>query len=162
MTHRQADRKPIIVLSSALLMHDIKLCVCVVTQEKEKTSTTRNHIVSSLSNCLSRLWLLFSHASEHIQQSRPLQFSALHPYLYLAVKLTVWLIVWAWFIRCGFGAVFFIVSLICFLWLNTGTRPRQPGAPSAYSIFNPNCERIDGTFTAEQFEKELRHGALSV
>jgi hypothetical protein len=33
---------------------------------------------------------------------------------------------------------------------------------SAYSVFNRNCERIDGTFTAEQLEKELRFGPGSV
>ena len=29
---------------------------------------------------------------------------------------------------------------------------------SAYSVFNPNCESIDGTLTAQQFEREIRHG----
>jgi len=48
------------------------------------------------------------------------------------------------------------------VWMNTGTRPREPGVPSAYSVFNRDCQRIDGTFTAEQFEKELRHGAFAV
>ena len=39
---------------------------------------------------------------------------------------------------------------------------RAPGdnAPSAYSVFNDNCERLDGTFTAEQFEKQMRHGFM--
>lgn len=26
---------------------------------------------------------------------------------------------------------------------------------SAYSVFNENCERIDGTLSAEQFEREI-------
>ena len=138
----------------------------VVTQERVKARTTRNHIVSSAANCLSRLKSLVSNVSEYVQQSRPLQFTACqniqHPYVCFAVKLVVWLIAWLWFISCGFGAVFLIVSLICFVWVNTGTKPRVPGVPSAYSVFNRNCERIDGTFTAEQFEKELRHGPFSV
>ena len=135
-------------------------------QERDKASTTCNCIILLLSNCLSRLQLLVSSISAYIQHSRPVQFTAKqnieHPYVCLAVKLVVWLILWSWFIKCGFGAVFFIVSLICFVWVNTNTKPRELGVPSAYSVFNRNCERIDGTFTAEQFEKELRHGALSV
>ena len=34
---------------------------------------------------------------------------------------------------------------------------RNKDEPSAYSVFNPNCESIDGTLTAEQFENEIRH-----
>ena len=137
-----------------------------MTQEREKAPTARNHIVSSAVSCLSRLKLLISNVSEYIQCSRPLQFSACqhiqHPYVCFIVKLIVWLVLWAWFISCGFGAVFFIISLICFVWMNTGTKPREPGVLSAYSVFNRNCERIDGTFTAEQFEKELRQGSFTV
>jgi len=147
------------------------LIVChddIVTQERERTSksTTCNHILLSLANCLSRVWVLVSSASECIQCSRPLQFTIRqniqHPYVCFAVKLVLWLLLWSWFISCGFGAVFFVVSLICFVWINTGTKPREPGVPSAYSVFNQNCERIEGTFTAEQFENELRHGILSI
>jgi len=32
--------------------------------------------------------------------------------------------------------MFFAVSLICFMWMNTGTRPREPAEPSTYSDFN--------------------------
>ena len=35
---------------------------------------------------------------------------------------------------------------------------RKAGEMSAYSVFNPNCESIDGTLTAQQFEREIRHG----
>ena len=37
------------------------------------------------------------------------------------------------------------------------TGPKRAGEISAYSVFNPNCETIEGTFTAEQFERELLH-----
>jgi len=135
-----------------------------VMQEIEKTSTTRDHIVSSFASCLSGLRSLFCCACEPIQQSRPCQFISRqhvqHPYVCFAAKAVLWLMLWALFIVCEFGAIFFIVSLICFVWMNTGTKPREPGVPSAYSIFNDNCERIDGTFTSEQFENELRHGAF--
>ena len=147
------------------------LTVChddIVIQERERTSTGTacNHILLSLANCLSRVWMLACSATECIQHSRPLQFATTQnvqrPYVCFAVKLVLWLLLWTWFISCGFGAVFFIVSLICFVWVNTGTKPREPGVLSAYSVFNRNCERIEGTFTAEQFEKELRHGPLSI
>jgi len=137
-----------------------------VAQEREKAPTTCNRILLSLASCLSRLQLLVSNASAYIQHYRPLQFTTRqnihHPYVCVVVKLVLWLILWAWFISCGFGAVFFIVSLICFVWMNTRTRPRELGEPSAYSVFNRNCERIEGTFTAEQFEKELRHGGIPI
>lgn len=35
---------------------------------------------------------------------------------------------------------------------------RKPWEPSAYSVFNPGCESIDGTLKPEQFEKEIRYG----
>jgi len=140
-------------------------CDGVVTQERERTPSSLIHMASSAADCLSRLQQLVSNASEYILCSRPLQFmtgqNTRHPYVCFTVKLVLWLLLWAWFISGGFGAVFFILSLICFVWLNTGTRPRQPGVLSAYSVFNRNCKRIDGTFTAEQFEDQLRHGSLT-
>lgn len=130
------------------------------------TSSSSKHIILSTINCLTRVYLLISTAFDYIQNCQPLQFTARqnlhHPYICLTVKLVLWLLVWTWFIASGFGAVFFILSLICFVSLNTGTKPREAGVPSAYSVFNQNCERIEGTFTAEQFENELRHGVLSI
>lgn len=63
-------------------------------------------------------------------------------------------------VQLEFGAVFFILSLLVLMWLNTRTKKKKPGEPSAYSVFNPNCEAIDGTIKPEQFESELRYGAL--
>jgi hypothetical protein len=37
---------------------------------------------------------------------------------------------------------------------------RKPGDKSAYSVFNPGCERIDGTFDYDKFEKSLRSGGV--
>ncbi|XP_067681114.1 SAYSvFN domain-containing protein 1-like [Haliotis asinina] len=78
------------------------------------------------------------------------------------LKIILWFLLWGVFVELGFGAVYFIVSISIILYRNTRTGPRRDGRLSAYSVFNPNCERLDGTFTAEQFEKELRHGAGSV
>ena len=60
------------------------------------------------------------------------------------------------FIKIEFGAVFFLVSAILLMTSNLGKR--KAGEASAYSVFNENCEAIDGTLTAQQFEREIRHG----
>lgn len=74
------------------------------------------------------------------------------------IKVTLWIVVWVLFIFIEFGAVYFVVSLLYFVYCST--RRHSLKGPSAYSVFNPNCERIDGTFTAEEFENRLRHGGL--
>ena len=73
----------------------------------------------------------------------------------------LWTVLWLLFINLEFGAVYFVLSLLFIMYKSTSTRTDRY-APSAYSVFNPNCERLDGTFTSEQFEKELRYGANSV
>ena len=60
------------------------------------------------------------------------------------------------FVKIEFGAVFFLLSCILLMTSNLGKR--KPGEASAYSVFNENCEAIDGTLTAQQFEREIRHG----
>lgn len=80
----------------------------------------------------------------------------------LALKAILWVCLWKYFIEIGFGAVYFIVTCSYLMYRNTRTGPKEKGKLSAYSVFNPNHERLDGTFTAEQFEKELRMGAGSV
>ncbi|XP_052769702.1 SAYSvFN domain-containing protein 1-like [Mya arenaria] len=88
--------------------------------------------------------------------------SSRQEYILLGLKTLLWLLLWKYFISIEFGAVFFIISCSYLMYRNTGTGPRVSNKLSAYSVFNPNQERIDGTFTAEQFEKELRHGSQSV
>ncbi|CAI9720913.1 Hypothetical predicted protein [Octopus vulgaris] len=78
------------------------------------------------------------------------------------LKIILWLILWGFFVEIGFGAVYFIASAFIFICKNTNTGSKKKTGPSAYSVFNPDCERLDGTFTAEQFEKELRYGSGSV
>ena len=69
-------------------------------------------------------------------------------------KLALWLCLWGLFIELQFGAVFFTVSVIIFTYVNTRTGPRD-GRLSAYSVFNKDCERIHGTLTAEQMQKNM-------
>lgn len=77
----------------------------------------------------------------------------------IAVKIIIWLLIWTLFIKFEFGAIFFLVSLMYFIYSNTRTGSKNADEPSAYSVFNPNCQRITGTFTAEQFEQQLRFGS---
>ncbi|KAK1170445.1 SAYSvFN domain-containing protein 1-like [Acipenser oxyrinchus oxyrinchus] len=72
------------------------------------------------------------------------------------LKVLLWLVLLGLFVELEFGLAFFVLSL--FYWLYEGTRDssqRRSGEPSAYSVFNPGCQAIQGTLTAEQFEGEL-------
>lgn len=69
-------------------------------------------------------------------------------------KLALWFCLWGLFIELQFGAVFFAVSAIVFTYINTRTGPGD-GKLSAYSVFNKDCERIQGTITAEQMQKSM-------
>lgn len=85
---------------------------------------------------------------------------------YYLTKLSIYCIIWIslyiFFLKLQFGAVYFVISVLVVICLNTRTRPRQEGELSAYSVFNKDCESIDGTLTAEQFEQEIRFGPGSV
>ena len=79
-----------------------------------------------------------------------------------ALKVLLWLFLWGFFIEVEFGIAFLIVSALYFLYVSLRGSRRKPWEPSAYSVFNKNCEAIEGTLTAEQFERELRFGPSSV
>ncbi|KAJ1347295.1 hypothetical protein KIN20_002321 [Parelaphostrongylus tenuis] len=57
------------------------------------------------------------------------------------------------FIWAQFGLVFFAVSVLLTICLSLGNR--SEGEMSAYSVFNPNCERLLGQMTAEHFERDV-------
>ena len=73
----------------------------------------------------------------------------------LGTKALLWLSLLYLCVLLEVGAAFVVSSGFAAIWLNLGTG-RKKGKPSAYSVFNPNCEAIDGTLTAEQFEREIR------
>ncbi|CAI9608648.1 unnamed protein product [Staurois parvus] len=80
----------------------------------------------------------------------------------LLLKVLLWLVLLGLFVELEFGMVYFVLSM--FYWLYEGTRrpgQRRKGEKSAYSVFNPGCEAIDGTLTAEQFERELQYRPLA-
>ncbi|XP_053568653.1 SAYSvFN domain-containing protein 1 [Bombina bombina] len=77
------------------------------------------------------------------------------------LKILLWLVLLGLFVELEFGLAYFIISM--FYWLYEGTRgpgEKRRGEKSAYSVFNPGCEAIQGTITAEQFERELLYGTV--
>ena len=78
------------------------------------------------------------------------------------LKLLLWAILWGFFIEVGFGAVYLVSSLLFLMVVSLRGSRRKQGEPSAYSVFNADCQPIQGTLSAEQFERELRYGPLSV
>ncbi|XP_076306320.1 SAYSVFN motif domain containing 1 [Tachypleus tridentatus] len=110
-------------------------------------------------------------ASENVRDEHSQEFM-LEPssrsntkYVYIievGMKVLFWLLLWLLFIVLEFGAVFFVFSIFYFMYKNFRKTSRKPGELSAYSVFNPNCEAIQGTLEAEQFERELKFGAGSI
>lgn len=84
-------------------------------------------------------------------------------WLVTGLKICVWLLMWGFFVEVGFGMVYVLLCGLLFMVLSLrGGKKRAAGVPSAYSVFNKNFEVIDGTFTADQFERELRYGPSAV
>ena len=93
--------------------------------------------------------------ADDVQHKNPQEFKI---YLTkLMLKILLWIILFAIFIKLEFGVVYFVISLIVIICLNTSNRKKK-GKLSAYSVFNPNVERIQGTLTPEQIEKSLIGG----
>ena len=85
------------------------------------------------------------------------------PWYVTALKVILWLLLLGFFIKVEFGLVYVVSSGLVFIILSLrGGKKRAPGELSAYSVFNKNCEAIEGTLSAEQFERELRYGPTSV
>ena len=82
--------------------------------------------------------------------------------LVLILKLIFWLLLWGFFIQIEFGTVFLFLSMFYWMYCSMKEGTRKPWEPSAYSVFNENCEAIEGTLSAEQFERELKFGAGAV
>lgn len=101
-------------------------------------------------------WLLDSSLGRWLA-SRQLVISNL-----ILLKVLLWLVLLGLFIELEFGLPFFIISL--FYWLYEGLRspaPRKPGELSAYSVFNPDCQPLLGSLTAEQLEGEMGYRPLA-
>jgi len=77
----------------------------------------------------------------------------------VAIKVLVWVCLQVVFVKIEFGAVFFLFTCIFLMLTNMGKR--RSGEMSAYSVFNPNCESIQGTFTAQQLERGMGIGPVT-
>lgn len=78
------------------------------------------------------------------------------------LKCVLWCLLQALFVEIQFGVVFFVASCLFFIVFSLWGSKRKESELSAYSVFNKNFEKIEGTLTAEQFEREIRHGPVSV
>ena len=76
-----------------------------------------------------------------------------NPMDYLSTKNIIIFIIWyslyRIFLKFNFGAVYFMITIIVLIFLNLGER--KPGQLSAYSVFNPNQERILGSMSPNDF-----------
>jgi hypothetical protein len=62
--------------------------------------------------------------------------------------------------RLRFGVVFFICSLILFIFLNLGRNGREKGVMSAYSVFNAGNRRLAGEYDPSEMDRMLRQGGI--
>lgn len=82
-------------------------------------------------------------------------------WLIIAFKCFLWFISYAIFIYFQFGAIYFICSLLYLIYSNLGVGTgRRKNQLSAYSVFNPRFEKLQGTFSAEDYDRQLRHGSI--
>ncbi|XP_030753442.1 uncharacterized protein LOC115880369 [Sitophilus oryzae] len=84
----------------------------------------------------------------------------IYDYIYYFLWFVLWVSLYIVFVRLQFGTVYFIVSLLLAIYFNTRTGPKKVNEVSAYSVFNRNCESIDGTLNAEQLTREMIYGGF--
>jgi hypothetical protein len=86
------------------------------------------------------------------------QLWAAYPWRMRLLWTIIWLIAFPIFYIYEFAIVYCLTCAFLVLWYSLDSRTRDKNEPSAYSVFNENCERLTGTFTGEQFDKSLRRG----
>jgi hypothetical protein len=100
--------------------------------------------------------LINNNEEEDDKEEKDEVYYSKHFIIILFLKLVLWLILFVIFIKLEFGLVYFIISLIIVIYLNT-SKNKKKGVLSAYSVFNPNLERLNGTFTSDHVEKSIRN-----
>lgn len=122
---------------------------------EEKTQEDKPTLVQTEPKQERRDWLLDTAAGRWL--SSRLVFTNL-----TLLKVLLWLVLLGLFVELEFGLPFFVLSL--FYWIYEGLRSpeaRQPGELSAYSVFNPDCQPLLGSLTAEQLEGEMGYRPLA-
>jgi hypothetical protein len=88
-------------------------------------------------------------------ENQPQQNRSWLTYCTWLIYFLIWITLYAIAIEMSFGSVYFMLSLLLGICFNTRVKPKGKKEVSAYSVFNENCQSIDGTFKAEMFEKQL-------
>lgn len=102
----------------------------------------------------------FDDAPVNNDTAKDLQKSNLKLY-YSLVCFFCWAAIQYWMITvAGFGAVFFALSALIAIFLNTTKNDKKKNVLSAYSVFNPQCTPIQGSADPKQLERELMFGGL--
>jgi len=68
------------------------------------------------------------------------------PWLHRIFLCIFWIVGLTIFILLQFGLVYLTLSGIVAIFLNTSKKLKLPGELSAYSVFNPGQQKIQGTF----------------
>jgi hypothetical protein len=68
----------------------------------------------------------------------------------------LWVLGYKLFIKWEFGMVYLFASILIFIFTNLGER--KPWQLSAYSVFNPNFERLPGTMTVGDLQSSMGMG----
>lgn len=114
-----------------------------------------NEVMSEVSDVLSEVSEV-----ETLEEENPVSWQ------YCIIKYSAYAIIWLsffiFFINLQFGAVYFGVTVLIGICLNTRTKPKKKGEVSAYSVFNEDCTSIDGTLKAEDLQRQLLYGSLPV
>lgn len=80
-------------------------------------------------------------------------------FIQISLKLYFYLFLWLLFFYITFilqfSSLYFIITLILLIFYNLKNKDKNE--ISAYSVFNNGYERLLGTLTPEQFEREIRH-----
>ncbi|CAG9763978.1 unnamed protein product [Ceutorhynchus assimilis] len=79
-------------------------------------------------------------------------------YIQYCLYFILWATIYGIFIKLQFGTVYLIISMLFGIYFNTGTRTKRPNEPSAYSVFNENCQSIPGTLDAEKMTQQMLYG----
>lgn len=137
-----------------------------MSKEKEEEVLLMENEETPVQATPPKLILATSYAASEVSEVESVVEENPESWKYFTVKwalyAVVWLTLYAIFLKLQFGAVFFVISALVIICVNTRTTPKNQGEVSAYSVFNENCVSIDGTLKAEQFEREIRYGAGSV
>ena len=79
----------------------------------------------------------------------------------ISFKAFLWLTFFILFIHWQFGTIYLIISLFYVIYCNLGVGTgRRKNQLSAYSVFNPRFEKLQGTFSGEDYDRQLRHGSI--